>query len=248
MTKKTARNWKPFSGARLWIWVAALGIAPTVLATVFVYSAQMDAGYYMPAEFLRSQRALVLRVALYLGIPAVLLLWAALRRPSGPIPARVPMVGALVAVLAWLSYAAPTLRRDLLEPELSQAEVEAFARAPIDASLYAAGLIGLSLDDRVFTLHLAPANLAPEPIPVASLTPDLCRNFGRLFAGPVDVIRSVLVTPTGAQYIIDLHWYDCRGWYLQDRAIERRPLSRPPSWQLRHFDWPIFAPAQDIEV
>jgi len=232
-------------------WVAVLGVLPTLVTTWVVIYSRLDAGFYMPGDFLDAQRAMTLRVGIYLAIPALVLLWVVVKRTlAAPqfIVARSAQALSLITVLAWLFYAVPMLREHYLVSPMTQAEALAYAETPIDDRLHAAGLLDMSLDDRIFTLRLAPTRLELDAIAIAEITPRLCRNFGRLFAGPVDVVRSEFRAPAGDRYVLDLSWQDCRGWYLQDRAATRRPLDAPRVWDFRHFDWPIFAGPPGIDI
>ncbi|MEM9755736.1 MAG: hypothetical protein AAF914_07075 [Pseudomonadota bacterium] len=213
-------------GPGLWSYVLAFGVLPSVFATVILVASGVEGGFYMSESFIRGQHRAFLALGTVLTLAALTVLVYVLRGLWRGERQTVATACVLVLAIGWDWLLVSGLRSAMM-PIISHRAVADYVAAPLPPRDW--GVQAVQHDGRTFHVHVAvPQDMTSEDVPAHWLGPRLCRLWGALFAGPVDVVRVEFTRPDGTRFQVNAARWDCRTWYLQTRSPARRPGDLPP--------------------
>ncbi len=206
-----------------------VGVLPSAFATIMILGRGIEAGFYMPADFVLAQSRWLAMVAGFVTVPALIALFYVIKalgsgaRDRGALIAVACILGATVAG-DWILSAG---LRSLLVPVLSEQQVQQIAeRGNTQPN---AGQFTYRTEGGVFHVEINVSEHVDDALLNASFMSNLpfgqaiCVPWGHLFTGPISVVNLAALRPDGSGIAFPVAQSECREWYLQRRTIERRP-------------------------
>lgn len=205
-------------------------ILPVCVLFWWIGNRGIDAGFYMPADFLQAQRDMMMHFVTMLIIPPALLVCVIARAVWRERQRRIVRSFLIVFLLlfsTWLYNGAASFNASGIMPELSRQDVTALADRPIPQLERSIRVTDYTYEATTFTVHVTLDHaVSDDDVDRAIVGPGMCRRFGVLFGGPVDEIVLQAVGPDGAPRSVGVSQQQCRDWYLLNRIPPNRPNRR----------------------